>query len=64
MTYNYNCFLFFVWLLIVKTDKHLLLLLCNYYSLSTICIMIGQQQNKRTLYHQNYDLIEKPVITF
>ena len=30
-------FYFFVWLLIVKTDKHLLLLwLCNYYSLNTI----------------------------
>ena len=36
-------FCFFVWVLIVKTDKHLLLLwLCNYHSLNTICIMIGQ----------------------
>ena len=24
--------------------------------------MIGQQKNNRTLYHQNYDLIEKSVI--
>ena len=32
MAYNYNYLLFFVWLLIVKTDKHLLLLLLgNYY---------------------------------
>ena len=29
--------IFFVWLFIVKTDKHILLLwLCNYYSLNTI----------------------------
>ena len=26
--------------------------------------MIGQQKNNRILYHQNYRLIEKPVITF
>ena len=26
--------------------------------------MIGQQKNDRILYHQNYHLIEKPVITF
>ena len=26
--------------------------------------MIGQQKNYRILYHQNYHLIEKPVITF
>ena len=26
--------------------------------------MIGQQKNNRTQYHQNYYLIEKPVITF
>ena len=26
--------------------------------------MISQQKNKRILYHQNYHLIEKPVITF
>ena len=26
--------------------------------------MIGQQENNRTLYHQNYNLVEKPVITF
>ena len=26
--------------------------------------MISQQKNNRSLYHQNYDLIEKPVITF
>ena len=37
MACNCNYFLFFDWLLIVKTDKHLLLLwLCNYYSLNTI----------------------------
>jgi len=24
----------------------------------------GQQKNNRILYHQNYHLIEKPVITF
>ena len=30
----------------------------------TELIMICQQENNRTLYHQNYDLIEKPVITF
>ena len=42
--------IFFVWLLIVKTDKHLLLLwLCNYYSLNTT----GQKKNNRILYHQN-----------
>ena len=28
------------------------------------CIMIGQQKNSRTQYHQNHYLIEKPVITF
>ena len=26
--------------------------------------MIGQQKNNKTLYHQNYHLIEKPVIIF
>ena len=26
--------------------------------------MIGQQKNNRITYHQNYHLIEKPVITF
>ena len=26
--------------------------------------MISQQKNNRTLYHQNYHLIEKPEITF
>jgi len=26
--------------------------------------MIGQQKNDRTLYHQNYHLIQKPVNTF
>ena len=26
--------------------------------------MIGQQKSNRILYHQNYHLIEKPVITF
>ena len=26
--------------------------------------MIGQQKNNRTLYHQNYNLIEKTVVTF
>ena len=37
MACKYNYLLFFVWLLIVKTDKHLLLWwLCNYYSLNTI----------------------------
>ena len=37
MACNYNYLLFFVWLLIVKTDKHVLLLwLCNYYSFDTI----------------------------
>ena len=37
MACNCNYLLFFVWLFIVKTDKHLLLLwLCNYYSLNTI----------------------------
>ena len=30
----------------------------------TELIMIRQQENNRTLYHQNYDLIGKPVITF
>ena len=30
----------------------------------TELIMICQQENNRTLYHQNYDLIEKPIITF
>ena len=35
MACNCNHLLFFVWLLIVKTDKHLLLLwLCNYYLIS------------------------------
>ena len=27
------------------------------------CIMIGQQKNYRILYHQNYHVIGKPVIT-
>ena len=58
-------FIFVAWLLIVKTNKYLLLLrLYNYNSFNTIVIMIGQQKNNRTLYHQNYDLTEKPVITF
>ena len=26
--------------------------------------MIGQQKNNRTLFHQNQDRTEKPVITF
>ena len=37
IAWNCNYLFLFVWLLIVKTDKHLLLLwLCNYYSLNTI----------------------------
>ena len=37
MTCSCNYLLFFVWLLIVKTDKYLLVLWsCNYYSLNTI----------------------------
>ena len=37
MACSWHFLLFLVWLLIVKTDKHLLLLwLCNYYSLNTI----------------------------
>ena len=30
----------------------------------TELIITDQQENNRMLYHQNYDLIEKPVITF
>ena len=37
IAWNCNYLFLFVWLLIVKTDKHLSLLwLCNYYSLNTI----------------------------
>ena len=46
MACNCNYLLYFVWLFIVKTDKHLLLLwLCitQYH-----CIMIVQQKNNRT----------------
>ena len=32
--------------------------------LSNFTIMIGKWKNNRILYHQNYHLIEKPVITF
>ena len=36
--------LFFVWLLIVKMDKHFLLLwLCNYYSLNTIAWLVNRK---------------------
>ena len=56
--------LFFVWPLTVKTGKHLLLF--DYVIITHLipCIMIRQQKNNRILYHQNYHLIEKPVITF
>ena len=38
---------------------------CDYVTITQYHrIMIGQQKNNRTLYHQNYGLIEKPVITF
>ena len=38
---------------------------CDYVSTTQYrCIIIDQQKNNRTLYHQNYDLTEKPVITF
>ena len=50
---------------IVKTDKHLLLLwLCNYYSLNTIVSWLVNRKNNRTLYHRNCHLMEKPVIIF
>ena len=58
--------LFLVWLLIVKTDKHLLpLWLCNYYSLNAIVLWLVNRKielyiTKATSYH----LIEKPVIIF
>ena len=51
---NYLYLFILLWLLILKTDKYLLLLwLCNYYSFNTIVIMIVQQTNNRILYHQN-----------
>ena len=41
MDWHFNYLLLFVWLLIVKTGKHLLLLwLCNYYSLNTILLWL------------------------
>ena len=62
MACNCNNLLFFLWLLIVKTDKHLSLLwLCNNYSLNSI---VSWLVNRKTLYYQNYHLIEKSVITF
>ena len=40
-------FYFFIWLLIVKTDQHLLLLwLCNYYSLNTTLSWLA---NRKTI---------------
>ena len=38
---------------------------CDYVTSTQYhCIMIGQQENYRILYHQNYHLIEKPLIAF
>ena len=38
---------------------------CDYVTITQYhCIRIGQQKNKRMIYHQNYDLIEKSVIIF
>jgi len=62
MTCNCNYPLFLVWLLVVKTDEHLLLLwLCitQYH-----CAMIGQQKNFIILHQQYCDLIEKPILSF
>ena len=66
MACNCNYLLFFVWLLIVKTGKHILLLwLCDYVTITQYhCIMIGQQKNNITLYHQNWYLMEKPTLIF
>ena len=45
MACNCNYLLFFVWLLIVKTDEHLLLLwLCNCYSLNTTASWLGNRK--------------------
>ena len=50
MACNFKYLLVFVWLLIVKTDKHLLLLwLYNYDSFLYHYIIIGQQ-NIETIY--------------
>ena len=50
---------------IVKTDKHLSLWwLCNYCSLNTIVSWLVNRKIIEFYYHQNYHLIEKPVITF
>ena len=46
-------------------DKHLLLLwLCNHYSLNTIASWFINKKIIEICYHENYYLIEKPVITF
>ena len=38
---------------------------CDYITITwNHCVMIGQQKNNSILYHQNYHLIEKTLITF
>ena len=61
MTCNCNYLLFFVWQLwkLINIFHY-----CEYVTITQYhCIMIGQQKNDRILYHENYHLIEKPVIT-
>ena len=55
-----NC----VWLLIVKTNKHLYC--CDYVTIIHLIPLYHDwsTEDSRILYHQSYHLIEKSIITF
>ena len=66
MACNFNYLLFFAWLLIVKTDKYLLLFwLCNYYSINTIVSLLVNREiielyiTKNRIYWKNLQSLFK-----